>query len=214
MAVDERALPALSGRRLAAITLGAAAAAALILVGAVLPAEYGRDPTGIGAATGIARLWAPEEVRLAPAPASQPAAAPSRSYPTAFRSDVVEIPLAASGDPERGDELEYKVHLRKGGSYVFSWEAPDAPAEEFYTEFHGHTLEGDKAKMVVAEYRKEVGNKDNGVLTAPFDGIHGWYFQNQSVKPVTLRLRIAGFYDLIPAGQPGNELGFKAKEVR
>ncbi len=41
-------------------------------------------------------------------------------------------------------------------------------------------------------------------MVAPFDGIHGFYLQNQSEKPVQVRLRIAGFYDLIPPGQEGN----------
>jgi hypothetical protein len=32
------------------------------------------------------------------------------------------------------------------------------------------------------------------MLTAPFDGVHGWYLQNQSDHPVVVRLQLAGFY--------------------
>jgi hypothetical protein len=52
-------------RQLALATVGAALVAALVLVTAVLPAEYGIDPTGIGRLTGFARL---SEAATAPSP--------------------------------------------------------------------------------------------------------------------------------------------------
>jgi hypothetical protein len=48
------------------------------------------------------------------------------------------------------------------------------------------------------------------MLVAPFDGIFGWYLQNQSEAPVTIKLDLAGFYQLIPPGEYGNEAGIKA----
>ena len=204
-------------RNIVWLTISAAAAAFVILFAGILPAEYNRDPLGLGKLAGTGKLWAPAEQIVTPVsrPGAPAAGAPaSQSYPTPFRSDVVDVPLKGGGDPERGDEVEYKVHVKKGGSYVNSWDAPGiADPEEFYTEFHGHTL-AKGAAMTVAYYRKATGSKDNGVLTAPFDGVHGWFFQNQSEKPVTVRLRIAGFYELIPDGQPGNEAGLKARPVR
>lgn len=213
MAEAEIATPP-SRRQLLWLTASAAAAGLVFVLVGVLPAEYQRDPTGLGRLTGIDRLWAPEEqVVPASAQAANGASAPaSRSYPAPFRSDVVEIPLG-SGDAMEGSELEYKVHLKAGSSYVYSWSVDGVPdPEEFYTEFHGHTIEQGKA-MTVAEYRKATGTSDHGVLTAPFDGVHGWYFQNQSVKPVTVKLRLSGFYELIPDGQPGNEAGIHARRV-
>jgi len=47
----------------------------------------------------------------------------------------------------------------------------------------------------------------SGALVAPFEGVHGWYFQNQSDKPQTVHLKISGFYDLVPPGEYGNEGG-------
>lgn len=210
MAEAEIATP-LSPRRIVLLTASAAAVAALIFTGGVLPAEYHRDPIGLGRLTGIDRLWAPEEKVVS---AAGDAAAPaSRSYPVAFRTDVIDIPLHSGEDPAGGADVEYKVHLKKGGSYIYSWSVGgiDNP-EEFYTEFHGHTVEAGKA-MTVAFYRKATGTSDNGVLTAPFDGVHGWLFQNQSIKPVTVHLRLAGFYELVPDGQPGNEAGLHARRI-
>ncbi len=41
-----------------------------------------------------------------------------------------------------------------------------------------------------------IGDADHedGVYTAPFPGIHGWYWQNQGAEPLTVRLRSSGFY--------------------
>ena len=64
--------------------------------------------------------------------------------------------------------------------------------------------------MTVSTYRQAFGLKQQGALTAPFDGIQGWQFSNSSEKPVVVRLRLAGFYELIPSGQPGNEAGIVA----
>ena len=43
-------------------------------------------------------------------------------------------------------------------------------------------------------YRLGLGNTAQGTLAAPFDGVHGWYLQNQSTRPVVVRLQLAGFY--------------------
>ena len=201
-----------SRRRIVAVTLSALAAALFILFAAVLPAEYGHDPTGLGRLTGIGRLWTPGENGVRSfAPGA--GAAPAASFAKPFRSNIVEIPLAVGGHGKRGDEIEYKVHLAEGAAFVYSWAVDGmAKPEELYSEFHGHTL-GDGA-MTVAYYRKAAGASDNGVFTAPFAGVHGWLFQNQSDKAVTVRLRLAGFYDLVPAGAPGNEARLEARPVR
>ena len=42
---------------------------------------------------------------------------------------------------------------------------------------------------------------------APWHGIHGWYWQNNNEAAVTVRLRMAGFYELVP-----NQTGQAVKE--
>ena len=41
---------------------------------------------------------------------------------------------------------------------------------------------------------KESHYRDFGSYTAPFDGVHGWYWENLTDSPVTITLRTAGFY--------------------
>jgi hypothetical protein len=194
-------------RTLIRASAAALAVAAALFVIAVLPAEYGVDPTGIGRATGIARIWAPAEEAIA---AEAGGVAAQRSETVPFRTDTFRIPLGAGGDPMNGNKLEFKVRMRKGSTMVYRWTVPDRAESALpvflRSELHGHTVENGKAMQVV-EYRKATGFGDAGALTAPIDGVHGWYLANASSQPMTIALTLAGFYTLIPPGQVGNEKG-------
>lgn len=194
--------------RLLAVT-GAALAGALIVLGAVLPAEYGLDPLGLGKLSGLARLWAPADKVVGARSGSAPLA---REYPTPYRTDTIEIPLTGFLGGRFGSELEYKVRMKKGATLIYQWEVSGAAdPRDFHFDFHGHTTPNAAGEsMQVATYRQAFGLSRQGALTAPFDGIEGWQFSNSSDNPVVVKLRLAGFYDLIPAGQTGNEAGVVA----
>lgn len=205
MSLDARSTRPMSRGRLALITLAAFLVALLIVFGAILPAEFGKDPTGLGRLGGLARLWAPPEKSVDP---NAGAVARAHEYPLPFRTDVVEIPLTGFLGGVSGSELEYKVRMKKDATFIYAWEVVGAErANDFHYDFHGHTTPPPGEAMTVATYRQAFGLKQQGALTAPFDGIHGWQFSNSSERPVVVRLRLAGFYELIPSGQPGNEAG-------
>ena len=198
-----------SRQRLALIVGGALVAAAAVTVLFVLPAEFQVDPTGFGRVTGLSKLGAPQPKEVAVAAPTGPASA-THSYPAPYRSDTVEIALAAGGDPDGHDELEYKVRMKAGDSFVYAWSA-NANPQEFYYDFHGETPAAPGAKEAkVVEYQQTLGAGANGVLVAPIPGVHGWYLQNQSAKPVTVKLKLSGFYELIAPGDYGNLGGIKA----
>jgi hypothetical protein len=202
---DQPARP-LSKGALALIVGGALAVASLLVVLFILPAEYHRDPTGFGRLTGIDRLAGPEVVTVDAAPAGPNATA--RYYDTAFRSDTIEIMLP----PDQDNELEYKVKMKTGATLVYSWTVTgdEEHPEWFYYDFHGEQrpVPAD-GKSVVMEYRQATGTSSNGALVAPFEGVHGWYVQNQSDKPLTVHLKLSGFYELVPPGEYGNESGIE-----
>ena len=177
-------------KTLLAVIGGGLIAAAAILVGAVLPAEYHIDPLGIGAATGLLQMSRPKEVEVELALPASEADAVARVYPAALRTDTVEIKLAPAGDPDLPSDLEWKVRMQAGQTLVYSWSA-GAPAEEFYSDFHGESAPTPEVK--VATYKKGVGAGVHGSMVAPFDGVHGWYLQNQSEQAVTVRLTLSGF---------------------
>jgi hypothetical protein len=194
--------------RLILAVLGALILAALIVLGVILPAEFNRDPLGVGRLSGLSRLWAPEDRKV---DAEAGGVARAREYDTPFRTDVVEIPL---GDFLAGvdkSELEYKVRMKKDATLIYAWEVVGTTEpRDFHFDQHGHTTPAPGQPMSVATYRQAFGLKQQGALTAPFDGIQGWQFSNSSEKPVVVRLKLAGFYELIPSGQPGNEAGIVA----
>ena len=82
--------------------------------------------------------------------------------------------------------------------------------EEFYYDFHGHIAHRMTKEMTVATYKQATATSANGALTAPFDGVHGWFFQNQSVNLSSCASRSSGFCELIPPGETGNEAGIVA----
>lgn len=202
---DARAMP--RGRLLIALA-GAAVLAVLIVLGAILPAEFNRDPLGVGRLSGLSRLWAPDD-RTVDAKAGGVARA--REYDIPFRSDLIEIPLGDFLAGAEKSELEYKVRMKKDATLIYAWEVVGtADPRDFHFDQHGHTTPTPGQPMTVATYRQAFGLKQQGALTAPFDGIQGWQFSNSSEKPVVVKLRLSGFYELIPGGQPGNEAGIVA----
>jgi hypothetical protein len=138
----------------------------------------------------------------------------ARYYKGGYRSDFVEIPLTVAGSAERGEELEYKVRMKAGDTLAYSWSVDGiANPEEFYYDFHGEAPAKDAgAEATVIEYRQATGTQSHGTLVAPFDGVFGWYLQNQSEKPVVVHLKMSGFYTLVPPGEYGNESGIEANK--
>jgi len=199
---EERHAPTLKKSRLIAIASAAFIAGSAIFVLFVLPAEFHRDPTGFGRLTGLDKLAGPEIVTVAAAPAGPNAT--TRFYASQFRTDTIEITLP----PDEQGELEYKVKMRPGDTLTYSWNTTgdEAHPEWFYYDFHGESRPNPPdAKATVMEYRQATGLNSSGALVAPFEGVHGWYFQNQSDKPLVVHLKLSGFYELIPPGEYGNE---------
>ncbi len=115
-----------------------------------------------------------------------------REYKADYRNDVIEIPLDALG------ELEYKLGLNAGDSIVYQCDASGLEKPELlYAEFHGHTEPVNNVGDLMF-YRKANGATERGVLTAPFTGIHGWYLRNDGDEAFVVRLKVSGFYELLP----------------
>jgi hypothetical protein len=87
---------------------------------------------------------------------------------------------------------------------TYSWEVVGAKDGEFYYDLHGETHEADPT---VVAFKQGLALRANGALVAPMDGVHGWYWQNKGAAPVTVRLKLSGFYELIPPGEVGNKAG-------
>ena len=197
----------LSVKTIAILTGSAAVVGALVLFGAVLPAEYGKDPTGLGKLLGTAKIYKPTYNMVAPVVGRAPAQKSEKRL--AFHEHKVIIPLAAAGDAQGRDKIEYKVRQPVGATFAYSWVAKGLPAnfrDNFLSELHGHTLES-RETMTVVEYRKQLMDSDAGTVSSTVDGINGWYFENRANVPITVEISFAGFYTLVEPGEEGNEGG-------
>jgi hypothetical protein len=176
---------------LAKTTAIALAAACVLLVTVVLPAEYAVDPTGIGRRLGLTEIAAPtmplaDELKPTPGAALIPVqAGPIGQYPADYKFDVVEITLAPY------EYIEHKYRLERGATMLYAWSA-SAPVIQ---DFHGERAAGASAEgPAEVSFDKQNRRQASGSFSAPFAGIHGWYWENPGGRPVTVRLSSAGFY--------------------
>jgi hypothetical protein len=186
-----------SPRQLFWVVGAAALAATIVFVAAILPAEFRIDPTGIGRFLGLDRLAGPAEVQVAAVVG--PTGAPATFSDVPFRTDTVDIPLKRGGTLFM-DELEWKVRMKEGATMMFSWSVPEVTEDDaFYYSFHGQSEpvpNAEKQEIKVTTFKEDVGTKLSGTLIAPYDGLWGWYLQNQFDTPVVVKLNIAGYYEI------------------
>lgn len=202
-------------------TVYAAIVAAVILTVAVLPAEYGVDPTGLGKTMGLIKLHADSAtpaiannsaaVQVPGAATAVPAAGPSVPAGGSPRSTVSapgeQRALTISSRPSlpyRTDDMEIlvapgkgvevKTLLAKGQTLIYTWKTKDAALVNH--DFHGEPVNAKENEFESFILEKEV-SESRGTLIAPFTGVHGWYWKNKSTVPVTVVLRASGFYSEI-----------------
>jgi hypothetical protein len=164
--------------------------AGLVFVMFVLPAEFAVDPLGTGARLGLLDLGrVGKQVEAFNAAASTqtantgaPIVAP-REKP--FHHETVEFALAPR------EFVEYKYRLDKGDALLYSWTSTGAVDVELHAEPDG------APRGYAQSYEKRSAVRSaSGTLTAPFAGIHGWYWENLGDQPITVTLESAGFYTL------------------
>ncbi len=193
------ALP--SSRQLLRSTAIAAAVAGVLLLVAVLPAEYGVDPTGIGRLLGLtpmgeikASLEKEVAVGRGAAPVSMaPLPVPSATAQAAA-TGALKHEVRITLTPNEGREL--KLVMRKGARASYIWSADGG----LTVDAHGEATNGRADSY--HSYGKATGKRfDEGTLVAEFDGSHGWFWRNRNHNDVTVTLRVQGEYqDILQSG--------------
>ena len=181
----------------------------VILVSAVLPAEYGIDPIGTGKLFGFSKLYVPEDapdglatttgktfplIKMEKAgsgpevkrPVEADNPIPEKQY--AEREDTVEVIVPA------GKGIEYKTYMLKGGKMKYEWKTNDGTV---YLDFHGEVKQAKAVNDVYFEsYTLAYSNNMVGTFYAPFEGKHGWFFRNNENKDITVTLKLKGQYSM------------------
>lgn len=155
-------------KRIVIATVGALIAATAAFFMLVLPAEFGRDPTGVGRVLGL--------TGLAGAPALD-----ARRTQTAFAADHRTFELAPF------ESVELKYDLAEGDGIVYAWQATGEVVFDLHAEPQGAEPEAAES------FAQGRGAADAGTYVARFVGIHGWFWENRGAAAVTVSLRTAGF---------------------
>jgi len=188
-----------SSQQLMRSTFLAALTAVVLLSIAILPAEYGIDPTGLGRILGLKRMGeikvslaneAAQQVTSTPAPSTErPASVNAEATQTATvnaKEKANEIAFTL----KPGESAEIKLDMSKGAQVTYQWTVqgggvnfdthgdPINPQKDFY---HGY-----------GKGKQSMGDK--GTLVAAFDGKHGWFWRNRSNDNASITLITQGSY--------------------
>ncbi|WP_103070269.1 hypothetical protein [Aquimarina sediminis] len=198
--------PVMGKKQLIKSTFIALLIGGVVLVTAVLPAEYNIDLLGTGKIFGFSKLYVKEAPEIEPqlsfkklkleklgSPASVPKPIEANNPPPAEqfleRTDTIKVIVPA------GKGIEYKFKALKYGSVKYEWTT--IGDEIVYIDFHGEVKQDDPPKEVFYEsYTLAYSNNMAGTITIPFEGKHGWYFRNNNQNDVTVTIRLKGEYEL------------------
>ncbi len=187
-------------------TLLAVAVAAVLLITCVLPAEYGKDPTGIGRMLGLTQMG---EVKLALAEEAASNAAAEASADSVIAAaeagrgspaDAASVPAAAGTLAVRTDTTRVTLPPNKGGEIKLVMPAGTKTGYRWTVtggvvnfDMHGDSTNAPKNWFV--SYKKgQAAAADSGDLAARFNGNHGWYWRNRGTSDVLITLITTGTY--------------------
>ena len=191
------------------VLLGSAVAAIVAAVATVLfilPAELGIDPTGFGEKTGLtglaksglgANIYLERGLKrnnvLFPLPASaKPDVATLRAT---LASKGIAIPAGAKLVADHWeyellpyDSIEMKYKLAQGQPMIFAWRA------RVPMHYDMHSVPDQGGNPATESFAIADAPSQTAVYVAPFTGIHGWFWQNQTLENVTVTIDATGAF--------------------
>lgn len=180
--------------------------ATVAMVFFILPAELGVDLTGFGAKTGLTGL-------------AQKGPAANIYLERGLKRTGVLFPLDAAAQPDEAtlrqtlagkgivipasakfvsdhwqyellpyDSIEMKYRLAQGQPMIFAWRA----AVPIHYDMHSVPDQG--GNSATESFAITDAPSQTAAYVAPFTGIHGWFWQNQTLNPVTVSVDATGAF--------------------
>ena len=181
-------------------TIIAAGIALAILITAILPAEYGMDPTGIGKLIGLTKMG---EIKTSLAKEAAIELAKDEAMKAQMLSAVkpeevvpVKTEMPKPQDYINTDSMtftlkpdeaaEIKLAMQKGKKVNFVWTSDNGKAN-----FDTH---GDSKPLNIKYHNYAKGSmvSDEGILEASFEGHHGWFWRNRTSGVMNITLEVSG----------------------
>lgn len=158
----------------------------LAQIAAVIGAEVTMAPAAVAPELAPEPEPTPE---LAPELAAEPAPIAPETAAAGWRDELV-FTLAPT------EAKEIKLVMAAGDAATFEWGADGSGVN--YTQ---HGDDGGANEVRFEDGRAATGQQ--GTMTAPFAGKHGWFWRNRGTEPVTVRLRVGGGYaEMVEVKQP------------
>lgn len=129
----------------------------------------------VGGALGLYYWGAP--VRRPPAPSAAKLPASARVLLQPFRKDRLDLALAANG------ETEYHIAMQAGATLAYSWSVSQGAVS-----------------CQFADRNPVSAGEGHGAFVAQSSGWYRWRWKNRNGAPVTIRLKLNGYYE--PASMP------------
>jgi hypothetical protein len=101
-----------------------------------------------------------------------------------YKVDGIDLTL------EPGQAVEYKFHLEQGAVMIYTWKV----VEGANVRFDFHTVPDGKPLTASERFMAGETSGSSGVYTAPYAGLHGWWWENTSKGTATIRLNASGFF--------------------
>ena len=171
--------------------------AVFIGVAVYMPAELGRDPTGIGSLLGLTEMGEIKQQLKAEAEAD--AEMHSEVQPSLL-NDILGLFVSSAQAQEAwqdtitftlepGEYTEIKATMEEGATLFYEWTSTGGRVN---FDLHAHSG-GD-----AVTYEKGRGQTEGtGSFETPFAGDHGWFWRNRDDEAVTVTLLLRGTYSAI-----------------
>jgi len=187
---SENDLP--SSSQLLQSTIIALVVAGTLLLCVVIPAEYGKDPTGVGELLGLKKMGE-IKIRLEKESLNENQVFNENiSFKDELREDmeiteenhdVLEFIL------EPDEAIEIKLEMIEGSFAKYNWATKNGGLNY---NLHGDGYKGSQKSITYKKGR--MTSSDSGEIISEFDGYHGWFWRNRNSTAVTVTLETMGDY--------------------
>ena len=188
--IPKNTLPSYS--QLIKSTIFATGITIILFLCVIIPAEYGKDPTGIGELIGIKKMG---EIKMnLKMEDLKNTHSPNMDInlndimirevdDTSEKKDDVEFTIEPDGS------IEIKLIMVKGALVKYSWKTKNGGLN---FNLHGDGYRGSNKSITYKKGRMK--SYDSGEIVSEFDGYHGWFWRNRNNVKVNVVLEIVGDY--------------------
>jgi hypothetical protein len=186
--MNEISFPTQSNATIIKASVIASVMAVIIFVTIILPAEYNIDPSGVGKSLGLTVLAGDSNQANAEQTSSVDSNASSAKQTLVINNNKDQATLVVPAN----QGIEYKFKMSQYSNLTYEWTTEGG---SLYFDFHGEP-KGDTTGYFES-YTIATATQMKGSMTVPFDGVHGWYWKNNSDQPIRVTLKTEGDFELV-----------------